>query len=116
MFERLRGTPLSATPFQQHVWFMRAAKQAKETGCVCGLGISYNTIIVIKINTMVYDYCCSSMFIAEQNHLRPHSKPVDSTDFAAGPRTLSDQTSSLTDLLCPACSRSLDFLPAIAVV
>lgn len=69
MFERFRETTLSAAPFQQHVWFIRAARQAKETGCVCGLGISYNNIIVTKMNTMVYNYCCSSVFIAEQNRL-----------------------------------------------
>lgn len=55
MFEGLRETTISATPFQQHVWFMRAAGQAKETGCACGLGISGNNIIVTKINTMGYN-------------------------------------------------------------
>lgn len=43
---------------------MRAARQANKTGCVCGLGISYNNIIVTKMDTVIYNYCCSSVFIA----------------------------------------------------
>lgn len=77
MLGRLKETTLSATPFQQHVWFVRAAREVKEMGCVCGLGISYNNIIVTKMNTVVYS---SSLFIAELNHLRPNAKPIESTE------------------------------------
>lgn len=47
-------------------------------GCVCGLGICYNNIMVTKMSTMVYKPTITAMFIAEQSHPRPDSKPVGS--------------------------------------